>query len=91
VLDIDVKGAIHLKGQYPDTSLALFIEPPSVVELRKRLEVRGTETAESLAARINKAAYEISFKGHFDELILNDNLENACAEAIRIVKEFLST
>ena len=91
VLDIDVKGAIHLKGQYPDTSLALFIEPPSVVELRKRLEVRGTETAESLAARINKAAYEISFKGHFDELILNDNLENACAEAIRIVKEFLRT
>ena len=91
VLDIDVKGAIHLKGQYPDTSLALFIEPPSVVELRKRLEVRGTETAESLAARINKAAYEISFNGHFDNRILNDNLENACTEAIRIVKEFLRT
>ncbi len=91
VLDIDVKGAIHLKGQYPDTSLALFIEPPSVVELRKRLESRGTETAESLAARINKAAYEISFKEHFDNRILNDNLENACTEAIRIVNEFLRT
>src|SRR3982751_2436659 len=61
VLDIDVKGAIHVQGQYPHSSLSLFIEPPSVNELKRRLESRGTESLESLQARVNKAAYEISF------------------------------
>ncbi|MEO6729980.1 MAG: guanylate kinase [Ferruginibacter sp.] len=89
VLDIDVKGAIHVKQQYPDSCITLFIEPPSVVELKKRLETRGTETAESLAARINKAAYELSFKEHFDKVIVNDNLEKACTEATSIIKDFL--
>jgi guanylate kinase len=89
LLDIDVKGAIHVKQQYPDTALTIFIEPPSVEELKRRLESRGTETAESLQARVNKASYEISFKDHFDESILNDNLEKACAKAELIVKEFL--
>lgn len=89
LLDIDVKGAIHVKQQYPGTSLTVFIEPPSVDELRRRLESRGTETAESLQARVNKASYEISFKEHFDRSIINDDLERACAEASRIVKEFL--
>ena len=89
VLDIDVKGAIHVKQQYPDAALTLFILPPSVDVLKKRLESRGTETTESLAARVNKASYEISFKDHFDKQILNDNLEQACAEAIAIVQAFL--
>ena len=89
VLDIDVKGAIHVKQQYPATSITLFIEPPSVAELKKRLETRGTESAESLAARVNKAAYEISFKEHFDKLIVNDDLEKACAEASVIIAEFI--
>ncbi|MBS1975225.1 MAG: guanylate kinase, partial [Bacteroidetes bacterium] len=62
VLDIDVKGAIHVQQQYPGTSLSLFIEPPSIDELKARLLSRGTETEESLNARINKASYEISFK-----------------------------
>ncbi|MGN6292256.1 MAG: guanylate kinase [Chitinophagaceae bacterium] len=89
LLDIDVKGAIHVQQQYPDTSLTIFIEPPSVAELKRRLESRGTETAESLQARVNKASYEISFKDHFNKNIINDNLEKACAEADGIVKEFL--
>lgn len=89
VLDIDVKGAIHVKRQYPQSSIALFIEPPSVGELKKRLESRGTETPESLSARINKAAYEISFKDHFDKLIVNEDLEKACNEAVVIVNQFL--
>ena len=89
ILDIDVKGAIHVKQQYPDSALSLFIEPPSVAELKARLESRGTETPESLAARVNKASYEISFKDKFDELILNDNLQHACAEAEEIIKNFL--
>src|SRR5258705_13888693 len=79
VLDIDVKGAIHVQQQFPETSLSLFIEPPSVDELQKRLQSRGTETAESLAARVNKAAYELSFKDHFNKVVVNDNLEKACA------------
>jgi guanylate kinase len=62
LLDIDVKGAIHIQRQYPESLLTLFIEPPSIDELKKRLESRGTESAESLQARINKASYELSLK-----------------------------
>lgn len=89
VLDIDVKGAIHVQQQFPENCLSLFIEPPSVEELRKRLESRGTETAESLAARLNKAAYELSFKDHFHKIIVNDDLPKACAEARQVVGEFI--
>ena len=91
VLDIDVKGAIHVKQQFPESCITLFIEPPSVNELQKRLESRGTESAESLAARINKAAYEISFKDHFDKQIVNDDLEKACTEATSIIAEFIKS
>jgi guanylate kinase len=89
MLDIDVKGAIHVQQQFPQSSLSIFIEPPSVDELRRRLESRGTESAESLQTRVNKASYEISFKYHFDKIILNDNLENACAETEQAISEFL--
>jgi len=90
VLDIDVKGAIHVQQQFPSTSLSIFIDPPSVSELRKRLESRGTETAESLAARINKATYELSFREHFNKTIVNDNLHRACEEAEAVVRAFIS-
>ncbi len=89
VLDIDVKGAIHIQQQYPENTLSLFIEPPSVDELKNRLQSRGTETPESLAARVNKAAYELSFKDQFNKFIINDNLQRACAEAEQIVAEFI--
>jgi guanylate kinase len=89
LLDIEVKGAIHIREQYPDSTLALFIEPPSVDELRRRLEMRGTETVESLMARVNKASYEISFKQHFDKIIVNDDLKNACREAEKAIRTFL--
>jgi len=90
VLDIDVKGAIHVQQQYPETSLSLFIEPPSVAELKNRLQNRGTETLESLEARINKAAYELSFKEQFNKSIVNDNLQHACEEAEEITRTFLN-
>jgi guanylate kinase len=89
ILDIDVKGAIHLQDQFPNRCLSIFIEPPSVAELKKRLESRGTETPESLANRVNKASYELSFKNHFRKCILNDNLERACIETEQVIKEFL--
>lgn len=89
VLDIDVKGAIHVQQQYPDTVLSIFVEPPSVDELKRRLSSRGTETEESLQARVNKASYEISFKHHFNKIILNDDLDKACLRAEEVIAEFL--
>ena len=89
VLDIDVKGAIHIQQQYPENTLSIFIEPPSVDELKNRLHSRGTETAESLEARINKASYELSFKDQFNQLITNDDLQHACREAEKIVADFI--
>lgn len=89
VLDIDVKGAIHVQSQYPNTTLSIFIEPPSVDELKRRLESRGTETAESLQARVNKASYEISFKHHFHRIVVNAQLDKAREEAMEIVRDFL--
>jgi len=90
LLDIDVKGAIHVQQQYPDTALTIFIEPPSVFELRRRLESRGTESEESLRARVNKASYELSFKEHFNTCIINDDLQRACSKAEEIVKDFFA-
>ena len=91
VLDIDVKGAIHVQQQFPETSLSLFIEPPSVDELKKRLQSRGTETPESLSARINKAAYELSFKDQFNKIIVNDDLQRACDGAAAVVGTFINS
>ena len=89
LLDIDIKGAIHIQRQHPQNCLTIFVEPPSVDELKKRLLSRGTETEESLRARINKSSYEISFKHSFDKVIVNDHLERACKEAEETVNEFI--
>jgi len=89
VLDIDVKGAIHVQQQFPETTLSIFIEPPGVDELKRRLQSRGTESEESLHARVNKASYELSFKHSFDHIIVNDDLEKAKKRAVEIVKAFL--
>jgi guanylate kinase len=91
VLDIDIKGAIHIQQQYPENKLSIFVEPPSVDELKKRLMSRGTESEESLNARVNKAAYELSFKDQFDVIVVNDNLEKACEQARGIVERFLNS
>jgi guanylate kinase len=91
VLDIDVKGAIHVQQQFNEGTLSLFIEPPSVDELKKRLLSRGTETEESLAARVNKASYELSFKTYFDKTVVNADLSVACAQAEKIVDDFLKS
>ena len=91
ILDIDVKGAIHIQQQYPENTLSIFIEPPSVKELKNRLESRGTESAESIDARVNKAAYELSFKEHFNKSVVNDNLETACLTTEKLVEDFLKS
>ena len=90
LLDMDVQGGINIQKKYPGTTLSLFIEPPSLDELGRRLEARGTETPESLQARINKASLELSLKNNFDRIIINDQLERACKETETIVRGFLA-
>ncbi|HOZ98076.1 MAG TPA: guanylate kinase [Niabella sp.] len=89
LLDIDVKGAIHVQQHFPKTSLSLFIEPPSVRELARRLASRGTETEESLQTRVNKAEYEMSFSHHFNHIVVNDDLQEACDETEKLIRDFL--
>lgn len=90
VLDIDVQGAIHVQKEYPVNSLFIFIKPPSVEELRKRLESRGSENPESLQARVGKASYELTFVNQFENVIENNNLQTACKEAEKIVRDFIN-
>ncbi|NOT52543.1 MAG: guanylate kinase [Chitinophagaceae bacterium] len=90
LLDVDVQGGISIQKQYPQQSLSLFIEPPSMEELARRLKARGTESPESLKARLEKASVEMTFKDRFDHIIVNDVLEEACKEAEEIVRKFLN-
>lgn len=90
VLDIDVQGAIHVQQQYPVNTIAIFIQAPSAEELKRRLKLRGSETEESLQARLNKSNYEMTFKNHFENIITNENFQAACNEADKIVGDFLN-
>ncbi len=89
VFDVDVKGGINVKKYYADQALSLFIQPPSVEELRRRLEGRGTDTPEAIEQRLAKAEYEMTFAPQFDHIIVNDDLEQAKQETLSIVKAFL--
>jgi guanylate kinase len=89
VLDIDVQGAIHVQQQYPVNTIAIFIHAPSAIELKKRLQKRGSETEESLQARLNKSTYEMTFQNHFENIIVNEKFEEACKEAEEIIGNFL--
>jgi guanylate kinase len=90
LLDIDVHGAMHVQKLFPGQTLSLFIEAPSLNALRERLLQRGTETPESLEARLNKAAHEKEYRDSFDAVIVNDVLENAQTVALSIVADFLN-
>ncbi len=91
VFDVDVKGGINIKKYYGNEALSLFIQPPSVEELRKRLVGRGTDTAEAIEQRLAKAEYEMTFAPQFDKIIVNDDLETAKQETLRVVMDFLAT
>ncbi|MEO9022374.1 MAG: guanylate kinase [Ginsengibacter sp.] len=90
VLDIDVQGAIHVQQQYPVNTIAIFVQAPSVDELRRRLQSRGSETQQSLEARLNKSSYEMTFKDHFENIIVNEDFETACKETEKIIDDFLN-
>ena len=89
VFDVDVKGGVNIKNHYGDEALSLFIQPPSVEELRRRLEHRGTDTPEAIEQRLAKAEYELTFASQFDQVIVNDDLETAKQETLRVVSDFL--
>ena len=89
VLDVDVKGGCNIKKFYADKALSVFIQPPSVEELRNRLVGRGTDAPEVIEDRIKRAEFELSFAPKFDCIVVNDNLDEAKQKAYTVVSEFL--
>ncbi len=89
VFDVDVKGGCNIKKYYGNRALSVFIQPPSVEELRRRLLGRATDAPEVIEQRLSKAAYELTFADRFDKVIVNDDLAVAKAEAYQIVSDFL--
>ena len=89
VFDVDVKGGCNIKAFYGERALSVFIQPPSIEELRKRLEGRGTDAPEVIEDRLARASFELTFADKFDRIIVNDDLEKAKAEALQIVREFI--
>lgn len=90
VFDVDVKGGCNIKKFYGDRALSLFIQPPSVDELRNRLNKRATDAPEVIEDRIARATYELTFASKFDRIIINDNLEQAEQDVYLAVKSFLN-
>lgn len=85
VLDIDVKGGLNVKRIYGEQALLIFVQPPSIEELRRRLEARQTDSAAKIEQRVAKAAYELEFAPQFDAVIINDDLERAKREVVDFV------
>ena len=90
VFDIDVKGGCNIKRQYGNKALSIFIQPPSIEELRRRLEGRATDAQEVIEQRLSKASYELTFAAKFDIVIVNDDLEKAKADTLNAINEFLN-
>lgn len=89
VFDVDVVGGCNIKEYYGDRALSVFIQPPSVEELRRRLVARATDAPEVIESRVAKAAYELTFAPKFDKVIVNDDLEVAKIETYQAIKDFL--
>lgn len=88
ILDIDVVGGVNVKDIFGDDAMSIFIMPPSVEELRRRLENRGTDSEERIAERVGRAEYEIGFAPKYDKVVVNDRLEDAVEETTRLIAEF---
>ena len=89
IFDVDVKGGVSLKKYFGDRALSIFIQAPSVQELRQRLIGRGTDSAEAIERRVAKAAEEMTYADKFDRILINDDLSKAYADAEQMVSEFL--
>ena len=91
VFDVDVKGGCNIKRHYGDKALSIFIQPPSVAELRRRLEARATDAPEVIDQRVARAEYELGFASQFDRVVVNDDLGTGKADALAVIKEFCET
>lgn len=89
VFDVDVKGGCNIKSYYGQRALSIFIQPPSVDELRRRLLNRGTDSMEQIEQRVDKAEYEMSFAPQFDSIVTNDNLDQAKQQTLDLLRKFL--
>jgi len=89
VFDVDVKGGVNIKKYYGDEAMSIFIQPPSIEELRRRLEGRGTDAPEVIDQRIARAAFELTFAEQFDKIVVNDDLVQAERDTLQLVKSFL--
>ena len=89
VLDIDVKGGVNVMKIFGDQATSIFIMPPSVEELRRRLEHRATDSPEVITERVNKAEYEISFAPQYRHVVVNDDLERAVEQTEKIIMDFI--
>ncbi len=90
VFDVDVKGGINIKQHYGQQALSVFIEPPSIDELRRRLIKRATDTPEAIETRLAKASYELTFAPQFDVIVVNDDLATAQQETLSLVENFVN-
>lgn len=90
VFDVDVKGGVNIKRHYGDEALSLFIQPPSVDELRRRLEGRATDAPEVIDQRIARAEFELTFAPQFDTIVVNDQLEQAEQDALAVITTYLN-
>ena len=91
VFDVDVVGGCNIKKYYDERALSVFIQPPSIEELRKRLIGRGTDSMEVIEDRIAKAEFELGFAEKFDVVLINDDLDKAKADALAILQDFLNS
>ena len=90
IFDLDVFGGINLKKYFGDEALSIFLQPPSLEELKKRLERSQTDTPEKIAMRMDKAAYEIEQAIYFDKVVVNDNLQTCVEEVSQLIRTFLN-
>lgn len=90
VFDVDVKGGCNIKEHYGNKALSVFIQPPSVEELRRRLIGRATDSMEQIEQRVAKAEYEMGFAPRFDRIVINDNLDEAKQQTLDTLRKFLS-
>lgn len=91
IFDVDVKGGINIKKHFGNKALSIFVQPPSIAKLQERLQLRNTETPESLKKRIARATSEMEYANHFDKIVINDKLEIALQETKILVQQFIES
>lgn len=89
IFDVDVVGGLNIKKEFGDRALALFIQPPSIELIEERLNCRNTDSPETIKKRVEKAALELSYANKFDHVIINDNLDKAKEEIVKVAVKFL--